>query len=280
MLDQATAMRVRVDVANALGEDVGEGDLSAALLPDRTIRARVLCREDAVLCGQPWFVETFRQLAPKAEVTWLREEGEVLEAGALVCEVHGPARSLVTAERTAINFLQILSGVATTTAAHVAALEGQSTKLLDTRKTIPGLRLAQKYAVRCGGGHNHRIGLFDAYLLKENHIEAAGSIRAAVARAKDRGVLIEVEVENLDQLREAIDAGAERAMLDNFSLADLKAAVELAAGEIELEASGNMRLENLALVAATGVDYISVGALTKHVRAIDYSMRVTDADTW
>ena len=271
---------VQQTVTTALLEDVGSGDLTAQLIPaDRIARASVITREDAVLCGTAWFDEVFRQIDARARVTWSVHDGERIRADQQLCALEGPARSLLTGERTALNFLQSLSATATVTRHYVDAVAGTKCRILDTRKTIPGLRLAQKYAVRCGGGTNHRIGLFDAILVKENHIAAAGSIAAAVneARRIASKVLLEVEVENLVQLREALDARVDRILLDNFSLADMRTAVQTtrahAYASTELEASGNMSLETLRAVAETGVDFISVGGLTKHVRAVDLSMR-------
>jgi nicotinate-nucleotide pyrophosphorylase (carboxylating) len=271
---------VRQSVATALLEDVGSGDLTAQLIPaDRVARASVITREDAVLCGTAWFDEVFRQIDARIRVTWSVRDGERVRADQQLCTLEGPARSLLTGERTALNFLQSLSATATVTRRYVDAVAGTQCRILDTRKTIPGLRIAQKYAVRCGGGTNHRIGLFDAILVKENHIAAAGSIAAAVneARRIAAKVLLEVEVENLAQLREALDARVDRILLDNFSLADMRSAVQTtrahANARTELEASGNMSLETLRTVAETGVDFISVGALTKYVHAVDLSMR-------
>jgi nicotinate-nucleotide pyrophosphorylase (carboxylating) len=266
-------------VKRALAEDVGDGDLTAGLLaPDARLHTRVLCREYAVLCGRPWFDETFRQLDPAIDVLWHAEEGAPLAPDVIVCEVSGAAAPVLTGERTALNFLQTLSGTATVTQAYVQALAGTGTRLLDTRKTLPGLRQAQKYAVRCGGGSNHRMGLFDAILIKENHIRAAGSLRAAVRRALDDhpGIPVEVEVETLEELDDAIAAGAHRALLDNFDLAGLRAAVERTEGQLELEASGNVSREQLGAIAGTGVDFISTGAITKHVHAVDFSLRFID----
>jgi nicotinate-nucleotide pyrophosphorylase (carboxylating) len=263
-------------VATALREDVGSGDLTAQLIPaDRTARATVITREDAVLCGIAWFDEVFRQVDPRVRVTWSARDADRVRADQQLCALEGPARSLLTGERTALNFLQMLSAAATVTRRYVDAVEGTKCRILDTRKTIPGLRVAQKYAVRCGGGTNHRIGLFDAILVKENHIAAAGSIASAVAQARrvNAKALLEVEVENLTQLREALDARVDRVLLDNFSLEQMREAVKVTSGRTELEASGNMSLETLRAVAETGVDFISVGALTKHVRAVDLSMR-------
>jgi nicotinate-nucleotide pyrophosphorylase (carboxylating) len=271
---------VNQSVASALSEDVGSGDLTAQLIPaDRVARASVITREDAVLCGTAWFDEVFRQIDARIRVTWSARDGERVRAAQQLCTLEGPARPLLTGERTALNFLQSLSATATVTRAYVDAVAGTKCRILDTRKTIPGLRIAQKYAVRCGGGTNHRIGLFDAILVKENHIAAAGSIAAAVnaARRIAAQVLLEVEVENLAQLREALDARVDRILLDNFSLADMRAAVQTtrahANARTELEASGNMSLETVRAVAETGVDFISVGGLTKHVRAVDLSLR-------
>jgi nicotinate-nucleotide pyrophosphorylase (carboxylating) len=267
-------------VARALAEDVGSGDLTAALVPaGRLGRATVVTREAAVLCGRPWFDEVFRQLDPSVRVTWAAEEGADVSPGELLCRIEGPARSLLTGERTALNFLQTLSATATVTRRYVAQVSSLTCRILDTRKTLPGLRLAQKYAVRCAGGTNHRKGLYDGILVKENHIMAAGSIAAAVAAARVAGasVPVEVEVETLDELRQALDAGADMALLDEFSLDDMRAAVAMsrshARGPIKLEASGNVSYETLRAIAETGVDFVSIGSLTKHVRAVDLSMR-------
>jgi nicotinate-nucleotide pyrophosphorylase (carboxylating) len=255
---------------------VGSGDLTAQLIPaDRTARATVITREDAVLCGTAWFDEVFHQIDPRVRVTWSARDADRVRANQQLCTLEGPARSLLTGERSALNFLQMLSAAATVTRTYVDALEGTKCRILDTRKTIPGLRVAQKYAVKCGGGTNHRIGLFDAILVKENHIAAAGSIANAVAESRrlNSKVLLEVEVENLTQLREALEARVDRVLLDNFSLDQMREAVKVTRGRTELEASGNMSLETLRAVAETGVDFISVGGLTKHVRAVDLSMR-------
>jgi nicotinate-nucleotide pyrophosphorylase (carboxylating) len=267
-------------VKTALEEDVGTGDLTAQLIPaDRVSKATVITRENATLCGRAWFDEVFRQIDPQVQVTWKAADGDRVGANQLLCELSGPARSLLTGERTALNFLQCLSAVATETTRYVEALKGTQCRVLDTRKTIPGLRLAQKYAVRCAGGTNHRIGLFDAILVKENHIAAAGSIAAAVTEARkvNSHVMVEVEVENLDELQQALGAKVDRILIDNFSNENMKTAVRIAREHqnkgIELEASGNMSLETLRDVAETGVDFISVGGLTKHVRAVDLSMR-------
>ena len=268
------------DVKRALAEDVGGGDRTAALIPEeRHGRATVITREAGVLCGRPWFDEVFHQLDPGVVVTWQAEDGSLIEAGQLLCGLEGSARALLTGERAALNFLQTLSATATVTHRYVDAIAGLPCQILDTRKTIPGLRRAQKYAVRCGGGRNHRIGLFDGILIKENHIVAAGSIAAAVgaARRQKANIPVEVEVESLDELRQALDAGADMALLDEFSLDDLRTAVELNRahdhGPIKLEASGGVSLETLRDIAETGIDFISVGALTKHVHALDLSMR-------
>jgi nicotinate-nucleotide pyrophosphorylase (carboxylating) len=267
-------------VARALAEDVGSGDLTAALVPaGRTGRAAVVTREAAVLCGRPWFDEVFRQVDPAVRVLWEAAEGDDVAAGQRLCRLEGTARSLLTGERTALNFLQTLSGTATVTRRYAQLVAGLPCRILDTRKTLPGLRRAQKYAVRCGGGSNHRMGLYDGILVKENHIMAAGSIAAAVsaARAGAPGVPVEVEVETLDELGQALDAGADMALLDEFSVEDLRAAVAMnrahPRGPMKLEASGNVTFETLRGIAGTGVDFVSIGSLTKHVRAVDLSMR-------
>jgi nicotinate-nucleotide pyrophosphorylase (carboxylating) len=267
-------------VGRALAEDVGAGDLTAALVPaGRRGRATVITREAAVLCGRPWFDEVFRQLDDSVHVRWDAEEGADVAPGQRLCRLEGPARSLLTGERTALNFLQTLSGTATATRRYVQLVAGLPCRILDTRKTLPGLRRAQKYAVRCAGGSNHRMGLYDGILVKENHIMAAGSIAAAVttARAAGASVPVEVEVETLDELRQALDAGADMALLDEFSLEDMRAAVAMnrahPRGPMKLEASGNVTFETLASIAGTGVDFVSIGSLTKHVRAVDLSMR-------
>lgn len=267
-------------VARALEEDVGTGDLTAALVPaDRDARATVITREPAVICGRPWFDEVFRQIDPRVAIEWQADEGDFVDAGALLCRIAGSARALLTGERAALNFLQTLSGTATTVRRWVEVVAGTRCRVLDTRKTLPGLRTAQKYAVRCGGGTNHRIGLYDGILIKENHILAAGSIAAAVAAARRSGVAVpvEVEVETIDELRQALDARADMALLDEFSLDGLRKAVALNLGHrngpMKLEASGSVTLETLRPIAETGVDFVSIGALTKHLRAIDLSMR-------
>jgi nicotinate-nucleotide pyrophosphorylase (carboxylating) len=267
-------------VAAALAEDVGAGDLTGALIdPSARATAHVIAREPATLCGGAWVDETFRQIDRTIVVDWRAHDSERIPAETIVCEVRGPARGIVTGERTALNFLQLLSGTATVTRQFVDVLTGTTTRVLDTRKTVPGLRRAQKYAVRCGGGENHRAGLFDAVLIKENHIAAVGGLGAAVAEAHRRfpGVPIEVEVESLGELAEALATHADRVMLDDFSLADMKRAVELrnehSGPRKELEVSGSVSADALPAISATGVDFVSVGALTKHVRAIDFSMR-------
>lgn len=268
---------IQADVERVFAEDIGTGDATAELLPaNATASAALTCREDAVMAGIDWFNACFRQLDPQVQIEWAVRDGDRVDAGSVICRMHGNARALVTAERSALNFLQLLSGTATATAAHVAAVAGTDVRVLDTRKTVPGLRLAQKYAVRCGGGHNHRVGLYDAILVKENHIIAAGSIKAAAeaARSLHPQLLLEIEVENLDELQQALAAGADRIMLDNFTLPLMREAVSIAKGRAELEISGNVDLTTIGEYASTGVDYISVGALTKHVRAVDLSLRL------
>ncbi len=265
------------DILAYLAEDVGSGDLTANLIPESMqAQAEVHTRESMVLCGQAWFNAVFLHLQPDVVIDWAYAEGDFVPANSLLCSLSGAARSLLTGERTALNLLQSLSATASLARRYAEAVAGTGCKVLDTRKTLPGLRLAQKYAVRCGGGINHRIGLFDAILLKENHIIAAGSITQAIALARQHSdVMVEVEVESLTELHEALLAKPDRIMLDNFSLADLRQAVQLTAGAVELEASGNIRLENIREVAETGVNFISIGALTKDVKAIDLSMRIT-----
>jgi nicotinate-nucleotide pyrophosphorylase (carboxylating) len=266
-------------VARALAEDIGAGDLTAALIPaDRTGRATVITREAAVICGMPYVNATFDAIEPQVRIDWQVAEGERVKANQPLFNVEGPARALLTGERTALNFLQLLSGTATAANAYAVLLEGTKCRLLDTRKTIPGLRTAQKYAVRVGGGQNHRMGLFDGVLIKENHIMAAGSIAKAVAEARRSGgqVPVEVEVETLSELQQAIAAGADIAMLDEFSLQSMREAVAVnsaAMRPLKLEASGGISSSTIRDIAETGVDYISVGSITKHVRAIDLSMR-------
>jgi nicotinate-nucleotide pyrophosphorylase (carboxylating) len=260
----------------ALHEDLGDGDLTANLLPeDMQSKAKLITREDAVLCGTCWFDSVFKQLDENIEIQWHAKDGDDIFENQELCTIEGSARVLLTGERTAMNFIQTLSGTATTAREYAKVLEGTTTKLLDTRKTIPGLREAQKYAVRSGGGYNHRLGLFDGILLKENHIAASGSIANAVSIAKERypETPVEVEIETQDELKEAIDSGADIIMLDNFTLEDMREAVIFTDGRARLEASGGFDIEGLRATAETGVDYISVGALTKHIRAIDLSMR-------
>ncbi|OEZ30260.1 carboxylating nicotinate-nucleotide diphosphorylase [Variovorax boronicumulans] len=278
----AVAALAESDVARALQEDVADGDLTASLVDaSRAAHARVLARETAVVCGAPWVEATVRRLDPQARITWLCGEGQRCAADQPVLEIEGGARALLTAERTALNFLQLLSAVATKTALYAEAVKGTRARIVDTRKTLPGLRLAQKYAVRTGGGLNHRIGLYDAVLIKENHIAAAGGVAAAlraVAPVAAQAAFVEVEVETLAQLQEALDAGARMVLLDNMDLPTLREAVRLndAAGESRkavLEISGGVTLDGLRALAETGVDRISIGALTKDVKAIDYSMR-------
>ncbi|OOG42665.1 carboxylating nicotinate-nucleotide diphosphorylase [Rhodanobacter sp. C05] len=271
------AAHVAIDIERALAEDLGQGDATAELLPiDAHAHATLTCRDSAVIAGTAWFDACFRRLDPAVQIDWQTRDGQRVDAGTVICRLSGHARSLVSAERSALNFLQLLSATATVTADYVAAVAGTGVRILDTRKTVPGLRLAQKYAVRCGGGHNHRIGLYDAILVKENHIIAAGSIAAAVqsARQLHPNLLLEVEVENLDELAQAIDAGVDRVMLDNFSLLQMTEAVQFTGGRVPLEGSGNVDLHTIGEFARTGVDFISVGALTKHVRAIDLSLRL------
>lgn len=273
---------VTANVRAALAEDVGPGDLTAALVPaDRTAVADVITREPGVCCGRPWVDETFAQLDPSVRVEWHVADGDRVAPGDRLFTLRGPARAILTGERTALNFLQLLSGTATVARRHADAVAGTGLRILDTRKTLPGLRAAQKYAVRCGGCHNHRLGLFDAYLVKENHIAAAGSIEAAVTSARDQapGRPVEVEVESLQELEQALAAGVDVIMLDEFTDADLAEAVRRTDRRAKLEVSGSVAEERLAALARTGVDYVSVGALTKHVRALDLSLRVRDEQT-
>ncbi len=276
MLLEALEAHIDDAVRLALAEDLGSGDISAALVPaGRIWKASVYTRDHAILCGRNWFDAVFRQLDEGIEIRWYSADGESIEPHQVVCTLKGPARALLSGERTALNFLQTLSGTATLAQRYARKLDGLATRILDTRKTLPGLRRAQKYAVRCGGCHNHRMGLFEAFLIKENHIAACGSIEAAVktARQQQPELMVEIEVENLDELALALEAGADRIMLDNFVPEQIAAAVTLSAGRAELEASGNISLDNIREYAKTGVDYISVGALTKDVIAVDFSMR-------
>lgn len=267
---------VEADVARALAEDLGDGDVTAALLPDHSDTAYLLCKEDAVVCGRPWFDACHRALDPQVRIEWHVQDGDRVAAGTVLATLHGRARALVSGERAALNFLQTLSGTATATATYVDAVGGTGTAILDTRKTIPGLRIAQKYAVRCGGGVNHRIGLFDAVMLKENHVRAAGSLTAAIrsARAMHPTLPLIVEVETLEQLDEALREGCERILIDEFDATARREAVRRAAGRIPLEVSGGVDLATVRAIAEDGVDCISIGALTKHVRAIDLSMKL------
>jgi nicotinate-nucleotide pyrophosphorylase (carboxylating) len=266
-------------VARALAEDVGPGDVTAALVPPAArAHATLITREPAVLCGAAWLEETFRQLDPSIRVEWHATDGDRLTADAALCEIRGPARAILTGERCALNFVQTLSGTATAVQAYVAAVAGTGCRILDTRKTLPGLRLAQKYAVLCGGGQNHRLGLYDMVLIKENHIIAAGGVAEAIAasRRASPGVPVEVEVETLAEFRAALAARPEVIMLDEFSHADMRAAVagrDAAGSSARIEASGGVDLGNIRAVAETGIDYISVGSLTKHLRAVDLSLR-------
>jgi nicotinate-nucleotide pyrophosphorylase (carboxylating) len=279
-IDEALKCSIRNNVAAALAEDIGSGDLTAALVPENSnVSASIFARENAVMAGLPWVDEVYRQIDPDIRTDWQHQDGDRVSENDVLCRIDGPARAVLSGERTALNFLQLLSATATVTAGYVASVKGTDAKILDTRKTIPGLRIAQKYAVRCGGGVNHRIGLYDAILIKENHILSAGSIGKAMRAALESnpGAPIEIEVESLGELEEALEAGAKRLLLDNFNLNDLRAAVEINRGKsvprAELEASGGLQLDQLRQVAETGVDYISVGAITKNVRAIDLSMR-------
>lgn len=276
VLEAPDAAVVAADVARALAEDIGSGDVTAALLPDRPDSAYLLCKQDAIIAGRPWFDATHRALDPDVTINWRVAEGDAVVAGTVLAILHGRNRSLVSAERTSLNFLQTLSGTATTTARHVAAVAGTGARILDTRKTLPGLRVAQKYAVRCGGGDNHRMGLFDTVMLKENHIRAAGSLTAAVqaARAQWSQLPLVVEVEDLDQLRQALAVGCERILIDDFDAGMRREAVRIAAGRIPLEVSGSVGLEGLRSIAEDGVDCISIGGLTKHVQAIDLSLKL------
>ncbi|MFC1666001.1 carboxylating nicotinate-nucleotide diphosphorylase [Pseudomonadota bacterium] len=263
-------------VAWALQEDIGTGDITAKLVSaDSISEAKVISRQPAILCGQAWFDEVFYQLDKNIKIDWLSNDGEQIDANQTLCHLYGKSRGLLTGERTALNFLQTLSATATHTAQYAKKLEAYSTLLLDTRKTLPGLRIAQKYAVLTGGGHNHRIGLYDGILIKENHIDAAGSITDVLHIAEDirpKNCFVEIEVQNIDELRQALTAGASRILLDNFSMQELKTAVQINQGQAKLEASGNVSLENIAQFAQTGVDFISVGDLTKNIRAVDLSM--------
>lgn len=275
------AGEIEADVADALAEDLGPGDVTASLLPDAADSAYLLCKEDAVVCGRPWFDACHRALDPDVVIDWRVAEGDRVAKGTVLATLQGRARALVSAERASLNFLQTLSGTATVTARYVEAVRGTGTRILDTRKTLPGLRLAQKYAVRVGGGVNHRIGLYDAVMLKENHVRAAGSLTAAIqgARARYPQLPLIVEVETLEQLREALEQGCDRILIDDFDAATRREAVRIAraaphSGRIPLEVSGGVDLDGLRAIAQDGVDCISIGGLTKHVRAIDLSLKL------
>jgi nicotinate-nucleotide pyrophosphorylase (carboxylating) len=271
------AAEVQRNVLAALAEDIGSGDLTALLSPaDKRSLGTVVSREDAVLAGTAWFDSCFRRLDPLTEIRWNMRDGDTISTGEVICEIEANTRALLTAERAALNFLQLLSATATVTRLHVDAIAGTRARIVDTRKTLPGLRLAQKYAVTCGGGSNHRLGLYDGILIKENHIVAAGGVTAALEQARAIGrkdVFIQIEVETLEQLAEALDSGARMILLDNMDLQQMRQAVGLTAGRAELEASGGVSLETVRAIAETGVDRISIGGLTKNVRAIDLSLR-------
>jgi nicotinate-nucleotide pyrophosphorylase (carboxylating) len=275
--DPALTAAFEANIRSALAEDVGSGDLTGLLVPENEmVKARVIVREFAVLCGAPWFEGVMNQVDPRIRITWKYGEGDLMDADSEVCAIEGPARALLTAERGALNFLQLLSGVATATRRYVDAIKGTRSSILDTRKTLPGLRLAQKYAVRVGGGVNQRLALYDGILIKENHIAAAGGIAQAMkaAQALSAGVSIQIEVENLAELKAALDAGATSILLDNFSLDDMREAVKMTNGHALLEGSGGVNMETVRAIAETGVDRISIGSLTKDVKATDYSLRV------
>lgn len=272
---------VREDVRRALAEDIGGGDLTAALIPEHEIvGASLVCRDAAVICGRPWFTEVFAELDARVQIDWHVSDGERLSANSIVCTLTGPARALLMGERTALNFLQTLSGTATAAHAYVDEVRGTGVEILDTRKTIPGLRRAQKYAALCGGARNHRMGLYDGILIKENHIVASGGLIPAIEQARTHapaGVLVEVEVEDLRQVREALVAGADILLLDNMDLDMLREAVDMTDGKARLEASGGVTLRNVREIAETGVDFISIGAMTKDVKSVDLSLRFDDA---
>ncbi|NHZ35909.1 carboxylating nicotinate-nucleotide diphosphorylase [Massilia rubra] len=279
VFDAALQTAFESNLLAALLEDVGSGDLTGKLVPDDTrVRARVIVREEAVLCGGPWFEGVMLALDPSIDVDWQYAEGDLMNAGSVVCTIEAPPRALLTAERAALNFMQLLSGVATVTRSYVEVVEGTKAAILDTRKTLPGLRQAQKYAVRVGGGKNQRMALYDGILIKENHIAAAGGVSKALAAAQalDAGVSIQIEVETLAQLGEALDAGATSVLLDNFELATMRHAVELNAGRALLEASGGVNMDSVRAIAETGVDRISIGSLTKDIKATDFSLRIID----
>jgi nicotinate-nucleotide pyrophosphorylase (carboxylating) len=276
---EALQLAYQANILAALLEDVGNGDLTGKLVPNDTrVRARVIVREDAVLCGAPWFEGVMQALDQSIGVEWQYAEGDMMKCGSVVCTIEAPPRALLTAERSALNFLQLLSGVATVTRKYVEVIEGTKAAILDTRKTVPGLRQAQKYAVRVGGGQNQRMALYDGILIKENHIAAAGGVSNAMKAAQElnAGVSIQIEVETLAQLTEALEAGATSVLLDNFELPAMRDAVKLNAGRALLEASGGVNLESVRAIAETGVDRISIGVLTKDVRATDFSLRIID----
>lgn len=280
MNQQQLTLDIRSAVATALREDIGDGDITAQLVPATShAQASVISRENAIICGQAWVNEVFTQLDPNVKVEWLVSDGDRVAENQALFTLSGPARSLLTGERTALNFLQVLSGTATTCRQYADLVAGTGVKLLDTRKTIPGLRTAQKYAVTCGGCYNHRVGLFDAFLIKENHIAACGGIAEAISTAKAiaPGKPVEVEVESIEELVIALEGAADIIMLDNFSFADMTRAVAITQGKTKLEASGNVTTNTLQTIAKTGVDYISIGGLTKHCRAVDLSMRLQQA---
>lgn len=273
---QLPSSYINKQVTLALAEDIGDGDVTAKLIPDDKLAdARIICREPAILCGADWVSEVFNQLDTAIQIDWHCQDGDNIQSDQELCRLHGSARHLLSGERSALNFLQTLSATATQAHEYVMAVEGTGCRILDTRKTIPGLRLAQKYAVRCGGAYNHRIGLYDMVLIKENHISAAGSIQAAVdtARRLSPDIPLEVEVENLQQLQQALDADVDRILLDNMDIPTLKQAVQMTNKRIPLEASGGVTKETAREIAHTGVDYISIGSITKHIHAIDFSMR-------
>ena len=273
---QLPSSYIKQQVALALTEDIGSGDVTAQLIPEHKLaNARIICREPAILCGSEWVSEVFSQLDPTIQIDWNCRDGDIIESKQELCRLHGSARHLLSGERTALNFLQTLSATATQAHEYVVAVEGTDCRILDTRKTIPGLRLAQKYAVRCGGAYNHRSGLYDMVLIKENHISAAGSIKAAVtiARQLSPDVPVEVEVENLQELQQALDAKVDRILLDNMDIPTLEQAVSMTNKQVPLEASGGVTLKTARDIAQTGVDYLSIGSITKHIRAIDLSMR-------
>ena len=277
--EPALATALDANIALALDEDVGSGDVTGLLVPDNaTVHARVIVREAAVLCGAPWFEAVMTRLDARIRIDWRYDEGERMRADSVVCQIEAPARALLTGERSALNFLQMMSGVASQTRRYVELVAGTSAGILDTRKTLPGLRLAQKYAVRVGGGANQRLALYDGILIKENHIAAAGGVRLAMEKAfaLNAGVTIQIEVESIDQLKEALAAGALSVLLDNFSLEQMREAVALTSGAALLEASGGINFDTVRAISETGVDRISIGSLTKDVRATDYSLRIVE----